>query len=162
MGAAIRHERGTRGLFRLARRYHRPVIRSWPLLAIPLIAGGLFAGCSPTPVSSKSSSLFPATSGNLPANVTSVTATLEPYNPQFANQGIPAEQVNFTVSSVTGCFSCKIDVVRSGRIVGTTTAKMGPPLGGSGSVTETVPVYGIKGGTFAGNPSNAHVACRAT
>jgi hypothetical protein len=70
--------------------------------------------------------------------------------------------VNFTVSSVTGYFSCKIDVVRSGRIVGTTTAKMGPPLGGSGSVTETVPVYGIKGGTFARNPSNAHVACRAT
>jgi hypothetical protein len=128
------------------------VIRSWPLLAIPLIVGGLFAGCSPTPASNKSSSRFPATSGNLPANVTSVTATLEPYNPLYANQGIAAEQVNFTVSSVTGYSSYKIDVVRSGRIVGTTTPEWGP-LGGSGSVTETVPVEGIKGGTFAGNPS---------
>ena len=162
--AARRHEWGTPGLCRRARRYDPPVIRPWPLLAITMIVGASFAGCSSTPASTKGSSRLPAISGNLPAKVTSVTATLEPYNPQFANQGIPAEQVNFTVSSVTGNFSCKIDVLRSGRIVGTTTAEMGPPLGGSGSVTEvteSVPVEGIKGGTFAGNPSNAHVACRA-
>lgn len=29
--------------------------------------------------------------------MTSVTATLEPYIPQISDQGIPAEQVNFTV-----------------------------------------------------------------
>jgi len=92
--------------------------------------------------------------------VTSVSATLEPYNPQLANQGIAAEQVNFTVSSVTGNFSCQIDVLRSGRIVGSTTATMGPPSAGSTSVTESIPVEGIRGGTFAGKPSNAHVACR--
>ena len=31
---------------------------------------------------------------------------------------------------------------------------------GGNSVTESVPVEGIKGGTFAGTTSNAHVSCR--
>lgn len=144
----------------MAGRYDRLVIRSWSLLAIPLIVGGFFAGCSSAPASNRSSLRFPAASGSLPTDVTSVTGILEPYNPLYANQGIAAEQVSFTVSSVTGDFSCRIAVVRSGRMVGTTTAEMGAPSGGPESVAETVPVEGIKGGTFAGNPSNADVACR--
>lgn len=93
-------------------------------------------------------------------NVTSVKATLEPYNPQLGNQGIPAEEVSFTVNSVAGSSSCRIEVVRSGRIVGSTTITIRPPSGESGSVTTSVPVERMKGGTFAGRPSNAHVVCR--
>jgi hypothetical protein len=92
--------------------------------------------------------------------VTSVTSTLEPYNPQFANQGIPAELVSFT-GSVTTAFSCKVDVLRAGQIVGSTTAGMGPPAKSSNSEKESVAVENIKHGTFAGNASNAHVTCRA-
>lgn len=143
------------------RRYDRSVIRPRPLMAISFVAGATFVGCNSTPPPAKVSPTIPGTSkGTLPVKVTSVKATLEPYNPQFGNQGIPAEEVNFTVNSVRGSFSCRIEVVRSDRIVGSTTATMGPPSGGSSSVTESVPVEGIKGGTFAGNPSNAHVVCR--
>jgi hypothetical protein len=96
-------------------------------------------------------------------DVTSVTATLEPYNPQFADQGIPAEQVSFTVRSTDLPLSCTIDVVRSGRTVGSTVVGLGASAGvGTGAsdlVAETVPVEGIKGGTFAGSPANAHVFC---
>jgi len=135
-------------------------MRSWPLLAMSVMLGASVAGCcsSPAPKAGKGSAL-PAAAGDLPVKVTSVSATLEPYNPQFANQGIPAEQVNFTVKALATSFSCTIDVVRSGRIVGTTTAEMGAPAGGSAWVTESVPVEGITGGTFAGTPSNARVAC---
>lgn len=102
----------------------------------------------------------PAPSTNLSVKVTSVTSTLEPYNPQFANQGIPAELVSFT-GSVTTAFSCKVDVLRAGQIVGSTTAGMGPPAKSSNSEKESVAVENIKHGTFAGNASNAHVTCRA-
>gem|GEM_PF-4686926 len=96
--------------------------------------------------------------------VTSVTATLEPYNPQISNGGIPAEQVNFTVSAasgsfVSGSFSCTIEVLRSGRQVGATTVGFGPPGSSSSSLQESVPVEGIKGDNFAGKPSDAHVVC---
>jgi hypothetical protein len=157
--APVRHEWGTRVPCPLTGRYDHSVIRLWPFLAISLIVGAGFAGCNPTPAPTKSSSGLPANPGTLPTKVTSVTATLEPYNPAFSNQGISAEQVDFTVSSVTGNFSCKIDVLRSGRIVGSTMATMGPPSEGSSSLTESVPVEGIRGGTFAGKPSNAHVTC---
>ena len=92
--------------------------------------------------------------------VDSVSPTLEPYNPQLTNQGIPAEQVNFVVSSVTGLFSCTIKVLRSGHIVGTTVAGFGEPTGPSRSVTESVAVEGIKGPTFSGNGSSARVTCQ--
>jgi len=130
------------------------VIRPWQLLAISLMAGASCVGCSSTPKS------IAASSGYLPVKVTSVTATLEPYNPQSANQGVPAEQVSFTVSSVSGDFSCSIDVLRSGRVVGKTFAGFAPASGASGSVKESVPVEGIKGPSFDGRPSNAHVTCR--
>jgi hypothetical protein len=82
----------------------------------------------------------PSTGQALPSKVTSVTATLEPYNPQLTNQGIPAEEVAFTVSSVTGGFSCHIDVLRSGRLVGSTSASFGPPANNQSVQKESVSV----------------------
>lgn len=102
----------------------------------------------------------PETAGALPVHVDSVTATLEPYNPQLATHGIAAEQVDFTVSRVSGNFSCTIDILRSGRKVAGETARIGAPLSGSTSVTESIPVEGVLGGTFAGRPENADVVCR--
>ena len=94
--------------------------------------------------------------------VTSVTATLLPYNPQLSNHGIPAEQVNFTVShipvsSVPASFHCTIEVFHSGRQVGATTVGTGAPLGYSTS-SQSLGVE-VKGDNFAGKPSDAHVVC---
>jgi hypothetical protein len=115
---------------------------------------------SSTPRSTRGGADSPASPAALPVQVTSVTATLEPYNPQFLSHGIGAEQIDFTVSRVSGSFSCKIDILRSGRKVASETAKIGAPLNRSSSVTESVPVEGMKGGTFSGEPANAHVTCR--
>jgi hypothetical protein len=139
----------------------RSVIRPRPILAISVIIGASFAGCTSPPASSKDRVRVAPSSGFLPVKVTSVTATLEPYNPQFGNHGIPAEQVNFTVGTMARYFSCKVDVLRAGRIVGTTKAVMASPLERTGSVTESVAVEGIRGDTFTGKPSDAHVTCRA-
>jgi hypothetical protein len=103
----------------------------------------------------------PASSTDLPVKITSVTSTLEPYNPQLANKGIPAEQVNFTVDSVTGTFSCTVNIIRSDRTVGSTTVDAGAPSRESSSAKESVAVEHIKGGTFAGTTSNARVTCRS-
>jgi hypothetical protein len=140
--------------------YDRQVIRVWLAVAASLVAGTSLTACGSTPGAAPGTSTLPPTPGELVTHVTSVTATLEPYNPQLTDQGVPAEQVNFIVTSVSGPFSCRVDVRRWGRIVGTTVATMGPPSGTSGSATESVPVEGIKGGTFAGNSSNALVVCR--
>jgi hypothetical protein len=118
------------------------------------MVGACLAACTPTPKA------VSASSGYLPVKVMSVNAALEPYNPQYANQGIPAEQVSFTVSSVSGDVSCSIDVLRSGPIVGKTFVGFGPSSGSSGSLRESWAVEGIKGSTFLGEPSNAHVTCR--
>jgi hypothetical protein len=139
----------------------RSVIRARPLIAISLAIGAPFAGCNSTPATTKDHMSIAPSAGGLPVRITSVAATLEPYNPQFGNRGIPAEQVNFTVKTTAPYFSCKIDVLRSGRIVGTTTWEMASPLERTGSVTESVPVEGIKGATFAGKPSDANVVCHA-
>ena len=82
----------------------------------------------PAPTKGRADSL--ATRGALPVHVTSVTATLEPYNPQFVHNGIAAEQVDFTVSRVSGNFSCKIDILRSGQKVASETARIGAPVNG--------------------------------
>jgi len=124
-----------------------------------LIVGASCAGCGSTPKSASATSRPSASSGNLVVRVTSVTATLEPYNPQIADQGIPAEDVSFILRSIDLPLSCTIDIVRSGRTVGSTVVGLGASPGASGLVTETVPVEGIKGGSFAGSPANAHVFC---
>jgi hypothetical protein len=136
------------------------VIRSWQLLVASLVVGTLFTGCSSTPPASKEGSPAPASSEDLPVKVTSLSPALEPYNPQISNQGVSAEQVHFTVSSVSRDFSCGINVLRSGRIVGKTQVGFSPPAGASRSLKESVPVQGITGPSFTGSSSNAKVTCR--
>ena len=91
--------------------------------------------------------------------VTSVSAVVEPKSPLSAKKGTPAERVSFTVSSVHGPLSCTIDVLRSGQVVGSKVGDIGSPARDSASVTESVEVEGIQGGTFAGTPSDATVEC---
>lgn len=113
-----------------------------------------------TPASTRGSADSTGTAGTLQVHVDSVTAALEPYDPHLGTHGIAAEQVDFTVSRISGNFSCTIDILRSGRKVAGETARIGAPLSGSSSVTESIPVEGVMGGTFAGKPDNARVHCR--
>ena len=92
--------------------------------------------------------------------VTSVTATLEPYNPQISNHGIPAEEVNFSVSglptSSTGSYlHCNVGIFHLGRQVGATSVVTGA------TATQSVGVE-ISGNNFAGKPADAHVECRTS
>jgi hypothetical protein len=109
-------------------------------------------------------------SGSVAAKVTSVVATLDPYNPMLANQGIPAEAVAFTIGPVAPDrqLSCDVRVFHLGRLVGhgtvgvesAVTVGTGPvkgPVPGGGTVSTTV--EGIRGGTFAGKPSDGQVTC---
>jgi hypothetical protein len=96
---------------------------------------------------------------HLPVRVTSVTATLTPYNPQDGSSGIPAEQIDFMVGgSPSGPFVCSIKVWRSNKLVAATAISATPPAGHPSWVQESVPVS-ITGRTFAGKPSSAQVDC---
>ena len=63
--------------------------------------------------------------GGLPVTVTSVTGTLQAYNPAIASGGIPSERVDFTVGDYaygsTNPLVCLIDVYQNGVMVGTDT-----------------------------------------
>jgi len=96
----------------------------------------------------------------LPATVTSVTGTLTPYNPTLSSSGIPAEQVDFTISP-NGPFECTVRVSNGGKVVGSTFATFGEPQGNPSSVQESVDVS-ITGDTFQGSPSDASVTCFPT
>lgn len=116
-------------------------------------------GCSsPPPTVSR---LVP-TPGHLSVEVISLTPTLEPYNPQFSNHGIPAEHVKYIVSAVHGSdvpksFHCSVVVFRSGRQVGATTMVTGAPEGYP-QHEDTVDVQ-VEGDNFRGKPSDVHMAC---
>jgi hypothetical protein len=103
--------------------------------------------------------------GGLPVTVNSVTGTLEPYNPQFGNQGIPAEQIDFTVGNYTGSSElvCLIGVRHAGQLVGWTLATFGSRAGTStsGGVDESVAVDINLPSPFDGAPSDATVGCIA-
>lgn len=87
----------------------------------------------------------------------SVTATLTPYNPELASAGLPAEQVDFAVGpSPSTSIACKIEVWRSGKLVGSISIGASVPLRHTSSLS--VPVS-ITESTFAGKRSNAHVTC---
>ena len=94
--------------------------------------------------------------------VTSVTGTYEPYNPFLGNQGIPAEQVDFTVNgypSGDGNLICLIEVFDgSDGLVGSTVAQVATDAGSDESLTESVPVD-VTGDVFDGPPSDAVVKC---
>ena len=92
--------------------------------------------------------------------MTAVTGTPEPYNPATASSGIPAEQVDFTVSDYTygsGPLVCLIDVYHSGALVGTTLATFGSEAGTStpGGVQESDAVDVNLPSPFDGTPSDA-------
>ncbi len=143
------------------------------MVPVSVVTGVIALGCSSaTPAASSRS-----TPGSLKVNVTSVTPTLEPYNPQLSNHGIPAEQVNFTVIGLptppTDTYlHCHVAVSHSGQQVGTTSMVAGvsatpppPPLLGpyetrGGKSRQSVSVE-VTGDNFEGQPSDAHVACLA-
>ena len=127
-------------------------------MVVPVsVVGGLIAlGCGATPVATPATPS--STPGTLGVHVTSVTATLEPYNPQISNHGISAEQVIFTVGGLptlptSSYLHCSIEVFHSGRQVGATSIVA--------AVANQSVIVGVNGATFAGKPSDAHVVCRA-
>jgi hypothetical protein len=120
-----------------------------------LSAGTLALGCSSTTSSTSAK-------GALPVTVTSVSATLTPYNPQYASAGIPAEEVAFTVgASASRSFACTVEVWRSGKRVGSTEVTASSPADSNALVRESWPVT-ITGETFPGYPSDARVICHVT
>ena len=96
----------------------------------------------------------------LPVTVNSVIGTYEPYNPMLRNEGIPAEQVDFTVGgSPSGEIVCLVEVFDdSGQRVGSTIMTTGPQSGNAASVEESIPVE-ITGDIFNGTAANAVVHC---
>ena len=92
-----------------------------------------------------------------------VTATLDPYNPQVASGGIPAEHVIFKVSGVPTStrpyLRCTVTVFHVGQAVGTTSMGAGASLSRSSTYQADVQVNGQN---FAGQPSDAHVVCSTT
>ncbi len=120
-----------------------------------LLAGGAVClGCGATPATAPRPTPVATSPGDLGVQVTSVTPTLEPYNPQLADQGIPAEQVDFAIRPGPGGspVSCTIGVFRSGREVGSTT------MVGPGSSSQSIDVA-VRGANFDGSPSDARVRC---
>jgi len=112
----------------------------------------LLGGCAATSTTSGSS-------GALPVTITSVTATLTPYNPTLGSAGIPAEEVDFTVGgSPSGPFVCDVHVLYSGHEVGSTSISTNPPTGRPATLAESVPVT-ISRATFSGTPRDATVSC---
>jgi len=96
----------------------------------------------------------------LPVTVNSVIGTYEPYNPMLGNEGIPAEEVDFTVGgSPSGELVCLVVVLNdSGQRVGSTIMTTGPQSGDAASVNESIPVD-ITGNIFDGSAANAVVHC---
>jgi hypothetical protein len=145
------------------------VMKSWLLAPLSLVGGVMAFGCTSTPsVSQRSTPTTQAVSvspapGKLRVSVTSVTATLEPYDPQVASGGIPAEHVVFTVSGLprsTGHYlHCTVTVFHIGQQVGSTSFGDGASL--SRASTQQIDVQ-VNGENFAGQPSDAHVVCSTT
>jgi len=96
----------------------------------------------------------------LPVTVNSVIGTYEPYNPMVGNEGVPAEEVDFTVGgSPSGELVCLVEVLNdSGQRVGSTIMTTGPQSGNAASVNESIPVD-ITGNIFNGTAANAVVHC---
>jgi len=145
------------------------VMKPWLLAPLSLVGGVMVLGCTSTPTATQGStpttqavSASPAP-GTLRVRVTSVTATLDPYNPQVASGGIPAEHVIFKVSGVPTStrpyLRCTVTVFHMGQAVGTTSMGAGASLSRSSTYQADVQVNGQN---FAGQPSDAHVVCSTT
>jgi hypothetical protein len=130
-------------------------------MAVLVAAGGLTVGCTRYPVGSPVHELTP---GLLSVKLTSVTQSLEPYNPQFSNHGIATEHIKFSVRSTDGSyvpksFYCSAKVFHSGRQVGAMTTSDAAPSGDR-QVNEAVDVQ-LSGEDFATKPSDVHMVCSA-
>lgn len=100
-----------------------------------------------------------SSSGSLPVSVTVVTGTFTPYNPRLSQEGVPAEEVDFTVGGAPlGSFVCNIEVQHAGHEVGHTSLAASPPTGHPRTVHESVAVA-ISGATFTGTPADAQITC---
>jgi hypothetical protein len=135
------------------------VPRLFVAVAVLVGAGVLALACSSSPPAASRVVLAP---GHLSVEVTSVTPTLEPYNPQFSNHGIPAEHIKYIVSAVHGSnvpqsFHCSVVVFRSGLQVGTTILSTGAPPGYP-QLEAAVDVQ-VKGDNFRAKPSDVHMRC---
>jgi len=125
------------------------------MLAGVMVGGAAVSGCGLSP----SVSAPPTTQAKpLEVHVTSVTAGALPATAEAG--ALPAEQVDFTVYGASGTFSCTVRVQHSGAVVGSSTAEMGAPQGAVAAIPESVQVGGVRGGAFAGTPSDARVVCR--
>jgi hypothetical protein len=123
-------------------------MRWWLVAPLSALGGIVVLGCGADPQ---------ATPATLGARVTSVTPTLEPYNPELSNHGIPAERVNFTLDGLpspsTGLYlHCTVQVFHAGRQVGATSVVTGA------AATQSVSVA-VNGDNFSGKPSDAHIVC---
>jgi len=103
--------------------------------------------------------------GGLPVTVTSVTGTLQAYNPAIASGGIPSERVDFTVGDYaygsTSPLVCLIDVYQNDVMVGATLATIGSEAGTAtaGGVQESDVVGTSSPSPFNGTPADAKVNC---
>ena len=143
--------------------YHCSVIRALVVLAAVLGVGVSLTGCSSTAPKATTGhrSHSPAAAKSPVVRVSSVTAVLEPKSPLSAKKVTPTERVNFTVSPVDGLLSCRVDVLRSGQVVGSTTVEVGSRAATLASVRESVAVQDVQGGPFPGTPADAHVVCHS-
>jgi hypothetical protein len=145
------------------------VMKPWLLAPVSVVGGVMALGCTSTPTVTQRSRptsqavLANAAPGTLRVRVISVTAALEPYNPQVASQGIPAEHVVFTVSglprSAGRYLHCTATVFHMGQQVGTTS--FGDGAASSRASTQQLDVQ-VNGENFAGQRSDAHVVCSTT
>ena len=132
------------------------MLRKCPVAVGLLFTGALSLGCAAT--GSGSASSASPVSGALKVHVATVSPT------PTATDGAPVEHVTFTVSGATSSsmitwFRCSIEVLHAGHRVGATSIT----AGGSPGFASTTPSLGVlvKGGSFAGKPSDADVACRS-
>ena len=145
------------------------VTKPWWLAPASVVGGVVALGCAGTPAATqrptpttRAASASPAP-GTVRVRVTSVTATLDPYDPTMASEGIPAEHVVFTVmgrpTSTGRYLHCTVTVFHMGRQAGSTT--FGDGAGASRASTQQIDVQ-VDGENFPGRPSDAHVVCSFT
>ncbi len=133
----------------------RETLGSSPPASVPTTVPATPATTTPT-----TSAVAPA--GTLHAVVTSVTATSLPYNPELTTGGIPAEQVNFSITGIfTGAIECTATVIQGGETMGSQAESIGLPVSSTRSTTvsETINVSPLSVSPFDGSPSDARVTC---
>jgi hypothetical protein len=103
----------------------------------------------------------------LPLTVTSVVATLAPYDPTVGDQGIPIEVVRYRLAHFpSAVFVCQSVVRRHGKVVGVGASSHGaygpksPPLPAGLTARDQGETLQLSVPTFKGVPADATVVCR--